>query len=194
VHGECRDEPDAPRASGGTFLMKTIQLTRGQVALVDDDDFDEVAPFKWHAGKGGRTFYAVRGGAVKISMHRQLMGFPTLDIDHVNGCGTDNRRANMRLATRSQNLANQRPQEGRSSRHKGVHWHKEHRKWTAAFQFQNKRIKLGYFASEVGAAAAYERAARRLSGEFARVGTATTSLLFFLALCLSLPLLAEVTG
>ena len=101
-----------------------IRLTRGGVALVDATDYAEVEPFSWYAWKppAARVWYAVRGiprpGTGTVLLHRQLMGFPALLVDHEDGNGLNCRRFNMRLATRQQNGQNRRNlQAGKTSRY-----------------------------------------------------------------------------
>jgi dTMP kinase len=82
--------------------MKEIELTQGKVALVDDDDFEELNQFKWHVKKDhNRAFYAARvtprPNRRLIFMHRQILkDIPEgMEVDHVNGNGLDNRRSNL---------------------------------------------------------------------------------------------------
>src|ERR1035437_2353458 len=99
--------------------MKTIPLTQGQVALVDDSDFEELTKYRWYArrNKNG-AFYAARSCPVprgrKLYMHRALLlGVP--EVDHVNRNTLDNQRHNLRPATHSQNLHNiERPRDNTS--------------------------------------------------------------------------------
>ena len=96
-------------------------------------------------------------------MHRVILGLPTGDprhVDHANGDGLDNRRVNLRLASMTENARNQRVRL-HSSQYKGVSAFRRTHRWTAA-------IHLGYFLTERAAAEAYDDAARRLFGEFAR--------------------------
>ena len=92
--------------------MKTIILTRGKVALVDDADFEALSKFKWHAMRSGKKWRAVRTVKVgskwgrKIGMHVQIMGFPGVQVDHRNRNGLDNQRHNLRRATHQQQMAN----------------------------------------------------------------------------------------
>jgi hypothetical protein len=87
-------------------------------------------------------------------------------IDHINGDKTDNRIDNLRLVTRQQNIHN-KPARGGTSRHKGVQWHKNARKWCAVIRHEGKTRHLGLFDSEDEAAARYIREADRLQGEHA---------------------------
>ena len=92
-------------------------------------------------------------------------GWPTEDIDHINGDGSDNRWCNLRAATRSQNLMNRRV----IGRHglKGVEKQTHGHTWAARIKSGDKRIYLGNFQTKEEAHAAYVRAAERLHGEFA---------------------------
>jgi hypothetical protein len=163
--------------------MKTIPLTQGQVALVDDDDYSALAAHKWRAlcNSHARTFYAVRhsysvnGKRMTILMHQVIMGtHPGQQVDHINHDGLDNRRYNLRLADAHTNQQNARKRSGCSSPEKGVSWHKRARKWQARIcdgeLLPNGRRRLrhlGYFATEAEASAAYTEAARISFEEFA---------------------------
>ena len=149
--------------------MKEIALTRGMVALVDDQDFEALG-HKWYANRNGRRFYAVRmvpregGGRRMEYLHRlvlaRVLGRELVrgeDTDHVNGDGLDNRRENLRVATRAQNMRNcRRYMANPSSRYLGVCWCKEISKWQARVGVNGKAINLGYHATELQAAQARE--------------------------------------
>jgi len=155
--------------------MKEIKLTRGKVALVDDEDFEELNEHSWHAMRAGRHWYAVRASRIDgkqhpIYMHRVIIDAqPGQDVDHVDMTGLHNYRANLRLCTDTQNQANRQKQAGCSSKYKGVTWHKQHSKWMAYIRVHGKRIYLGYFDDEWEAALAYNDAALKQWGEFARL-------------------------
>lgn len=154
--------------------MKTISLTQGQVALVDDEDFEELNNFTWHAHRRkGYTFYAVRwvagGQGSRIKMHQQILRMPY--VDHKDGDGLNNQRSNLRGCNHSQNLMNQRAQAGRSSQYKGVYHYRTNRAhpWAAYITVNKRRIYLGYHSTEKDAARAYNAKAVELFGEFARL-------------------------
>lgn len=159
--------------------MKEIPLTRGQVALVDDDDYDYLVQYNWYVTKRGNTFYAIRslprvdGKQTHIAIHREILNPPdSMQIDHINRDGLDNRKENLRLATNSQNHINIPKRRG-SSRYKGVYWNKEHNKWAAKVTINNKTLFLGYFDTESIAAGVYNQFASSNFGEFALLNIIT---------------------
>lgn len=154
--------------------MKEIRLSRGLVAFVDDADFDRLMAWKWHAFDGcSGNVYAARNGRLEggkrchIFMHNEiLVPPPGLITDHWNGNGLDNQRHNLRPATRAQNMWNRAPNKVGSSRHKGVYWHNQHRKWCASIQVGKRRFHIGLFANEGDAARAYAARAAAEFGDF----------------------------
>ena len=152
--------------------MKQIALTKGYVALVDDEDFEELSQWKWRALVKPRTVYAIRHSAGRrggtIHMGRDILGIslPVL-TDHINGNGLDNRRVNLRECTRQENNRNSRSRLGSSSRYLGVCWNKQMQKWQAGIKVGGRLRHLGYFAVETEAGSAYKAAAAIAYGEFA---------------------------
>jgi HNH endonuclease/AP2 domain len=157
--------------------MKNIELTQGQIALVDDDEFEVLSQTKWYArwNKITQSFYALRnarrddGSRYKIYMHRQIAGdISGMDVDHVNHNTLDNRGVNLRLCTRAQNGANyRRVRSNSTSGYRGVSWHKLLQKWRAYIYVYGKQFNLGYFDDIADAVAARSVAARKYHGEFA---------------------------
>lgn len=152
---------------------KEIPLTQGKVAIVDASDYDFLMQWAWMARLERHCCYAVRRFSVDgkqcwARMHRVIMEAKTgTMIDHINGNGLDNRRDNLRLATTSQNTQNKKIGANNTSGYKGVD-HRS-RKWRARIWLHGQEYHLGYFDSDIAAAHAYNKAAERLHGEFARL-------------------------
>lgn len=156
-------------------MPREIRLTRGMVAIVDDDDYQELARFKWQAvNVSGRKWYACRsiwrdGKSSRIYMHRQITGAGAGDeVDHVDGDGLNNRTCNLRLATRSQNCANRATRKP-GLKFKGVYPAKRDGFWRAYIAHEGKQISLGWHDSQEKAARAYDQAALRFYGAYARL-------------------------
>lgn len=154
--------------------MKKILLSQNQVALIDDEDYGLIVRHTWAAHRQRNTFYATtnarlpEGQKTMLYMHRLILSPPDgLVTDHIDGDGLNNCRSNLRACTRGQNAGKQKPQAGRSSRFKGVSWHKSRQKWEAYITADGRCTKLGYFLDEREAARAYNGAAIRLHGAFA---------------------------
>ena len=149
---------------------KLIPLTQDKFAIVDAEDYEELSKYKWHVMKCRRTEYAARYSTSRkyILMHRVLLNAPPHRlVDHRDGNGLNNRKHNLRLCTHQENLYNQRPRLGTTSRFRGVCWRKTRRKYDAKIQKDGKRYYLGYFHDEIEAAVAYDIKAMELFGQFA---------------------------
>ena len=95
--------------------------------------------------------------------------WPEEFIDHINNVKTDNRIENLREATLQQNLRNQKSRAGSSSRYKGISFEKRRQKWKVELRYSGKIKYVGYYTSEEEAARAYDKAARELHGDYARL-------------------------
>jgi hypothetical protein len=157
----------------------SIPLTQGKYALIDEEDFALVSQYKWWARKSSskntvrwyvvRTIRLTDGRWIEQRLHRFLLHPPVgIDVDHVNGNVLDNRRCNLRLATRSENSRNRHTVRG-ASKYLGVFFKKQTGRWMAQIVDHGTAIHLGYFDSEVEAALAYDEAASRIHGEFAHL-------------------------
>lgn len=160
--------------------MKKIELSQGKCALVDDEDFEYLNQWKWHAHVGKNSSYARRnksighGKQTAIQMHRVIMNTPIgLDVDHINGDGLDNRQVNLRNVTRKQNTHNRnQPSKYRSSEFKGVSKHTMLHgsiRWRARICVDWKNVSLGVYDTKTEAAEAYNVAALKYYGEYARL-------------------------
>ena len=160
--------------------MKEVPLTQGQVALVDDEDFERLSDHKWCAQWHPRRqlFVAVRStprpNRMTILMARQVMNAPPgMEVDHRDHNTLNNQRGNLRICTVSQNQGNARNRAGCSSQFKGVCWDRQKQKWLARIRKNYKLHHLGRFNDETEAARAYNQAAVEMFGEFAHLNEAT---------------------
>ncbi len=161
----------------GSFIgdnMKKIPLTQDKFALVDDEDFDRINARNWHLSNRHPNYYA-RSSALKgdnkgkCLMHRMILGLSKGDktmVDHINHNGLDNRKENLRLCTRTQNLRNMRTTHGKS-KYKGAFQTRNPKKWASAIRVDGTLIHIGHFETEIEAAKAYDAKARIYFGEFA---------------------------
>ena len=146
-----------------------VPLTRGYEAIIDAEDAPLVAQYNWRAMVDDRAIYAVRhkAGGGSVLLHRELMeaehGY---EVDHIDGDGLNNRRSNIRAATKTQNQWNRRRPVTNKSGVKGVYWSAREKRWLAQIGVRGKRIHLGYFSDLEAAAAAYAAACTKLHGEF----------------------------
>ena len=147
-----------------------IPLANGRgVALVDARDAARVQGLNWYLHPKG--YAAHRSTAIgHVLMHRYILGLQPgdPDVDHKDGDKLNNRRKNLRRAGRSRNMANQRKTRG-TSQYKGVSWSAERSKWQAHICVDKKRTYLGRFDDERDAARAYNVAAIKAFGAFAKV-------------------------
>ncbi len=128
--------------------MKEIQLTQGQVALVDDADYEWLNQWKWFVcwNHHVRSFYAVRnirlpsGQRTTLKMHRLLLGLERGDprqCDHINHQTLDNQRGNLRIVTNQENHFN--------AHAKGYYWNKKMQKYKVQIGLNGDQKYLGYF-------------------------------------------------
>lgn len=150
--------------------MRKIKLTgkygQNKFTLVDNDDFELVNKFKWYlSGTYPVKSLGKRPNRKKISLHRFLLNPPlNMMIDHIDRNGLNNQRSNLRICTNSQNIMNAKKSNNRSSKYKGV-CRLVAKPWRA---YIGRKI-LGSFATEKEAAQAYNVAAKKLYGDFARL-------------------------
>jgi hypothetical protein len=152
--------------------VKEIPLSRGLVALVDDEDFDALNAFRWHAITAGKnsSYYAARrerGGKRVLLMHREILKpeDESLKVDHIDGDRLNNRRCNLRLATQGQNKANTRKSWAKSG-FKGVY------PLRGLFKVMVAGKYVCYCKTAEEAAMAYDAAALAKWGEFAATNKA----------------------
>lgn len=166
-------------------MVKQIELTQGKHTIVDDQDFDFLTKWKWHANKkkvknSQDLFYAKRGENGKtINMHREIIKRVLLEenndkllkkfinnprnfpVDHIDGNGLNNLRSNLRCVSHRENMQNLTKFNG-TSKYPGVYWHKEKQKWHVSFKIGEKKHHVGYFLDEDEAFEAYKNAINNL--------------------------------
>ena len=156
-------------------IYRSIPVSGGGVAWVDQRDYPMLSTWHWHHNLRGYAMRNVKRGAGwrPTFMHRFIMlPDPDQQVDHINGNHLDNRRDNLRLCTNAENHANLSIPANNTSGYKGVS--KSRRRWRASIGQRGQCTHLGVFASAVDAALAYDLAAIRLFGEYARPNFLTT--------------------
>jgi hypothetical protein len=152
-----------------------VPLTKGYEAVIDADDARLVEPWRWSAKVTKWTVYAERsyrdnGTRFTVKMHRSILGAEAgALVDHRDGNGLNNRRGNLRFATRAENARNRRIGKDNTSGFKGVTFYKPYGTWRAQICVDNHKMHLGYFDTPEGAYAEYCAASERLHGNFSKV-------------------------
>lgn len=149
------------------YVMKEIKLTQGYVALVDDDDYDELIKYKWHIQPSTKTFYVIRndysnGKHTTIRMHRQILNTikTKIETDHIDGNGLNNQKSNLRTCTKQENCCNRSSRSDGVSKYVGISKHiSRHGKqyWRARISSKIIRKSLGLFNTELEAAIARDK-------------------------------------
>jgi hypothetical protein len=147
--------------------LREIKLTRGFVALVDDEDFEYLNQFSWQVTNNGFTNYAKRGvylpkingkrRSKTIWMHREIMNIsPKLQADHINRNGLDNRKENLRIVTNRENHWNL------SNQGDYIGIQKIGNRYQSKIYIKNKNVHLGYFDTPELAHKAYIEKSKQL--------------------------------
>lgn len=155
--------------------MKCLEISGkngvGKVALVDDEDYERVKRKKWWMLKGGYAFSKADGGrkAPTVLLHRFILSYSGGDdVDHINRNKLDNRKENLRICTRSQNIANAPAHRDSLSGYRGVHFvHDRKKKWAVYITKDKKLHVVGHYGTAQQAAIVYNKEAKKLFGEFA---------------------------
>ena len=154
-------------------MAKEIQLTQGIVTIVDDEDYEYLNQFKWYLLKSHTNYYAIRTIRPEnklIQLHRIVIKAKKGEmVDHINGNKLDNRKSNLRICTNSQNCQNKKISKFNKSGFNGVSWCKKNKKWVAQIACNNKKMHIGYFTNPIDSARAYNKAAIKYHGEFAKL-------------------------
>lgn len=139
--------------------------------MVDDGDAAAVLKYKWSATECSRgRFYAHRKvDRRSVYLHRFIMRpGPGLEVDHIDGNTLNNSRSNLRVCTHAENAKNIKRKKNNSSGYTGVSWCKNYGKWEA-YIWLGKKVGLGYFDNPRDAALAFDVAAKKHRGEFAKL-------------------------
>lgn len=160
------------------MITREIQLTTGEITLIDDSDYEVLSQWKWrktnygYAGRMKHISGGWRAGNKKVKlilMHRLIMDVPEdMQTDHINGDRLDNRRSNLRIVTQLQNAQNSRKMASKNP-FMGTCLHKPTGKWQAQIRLWGKLTYLGLFESREAAAEIYKESARKNRGEFSHV-------------------------
>lgn len=153
--------------------MREIVLSKGKVAFVDNDDYERLSEFKWcYNNYAIRTVHKGKT-AKRIIMHRSILGLDNAPeftyVDHINGNKLDNRKVNLRIANHTTNGQNRKNSVKNTTGFKGVHFVARLGKFYATLRIDRKKTYLGAFLCPRRAAIAYNRAAIKYYGEFARL-------------------------
>lgn len=159
------------------YAFRRIRMAQPKYAIVDPEDYERLSKYEWEARRARNSpFYAARQDLNRstrkytlIFMHREIIEVGDgLFADHINHNTFDNRKANLRPATQTQNNRNRRKFNlPTKSKYKGVYWKQPIKKWVAQISVDRKLIHLGCFKKQKAAAKAYDKAAQKYYGQFA---------------------------
>lgn len=152
-------------------MVKRIPLTKGQFAVVNNEDYEYLKNYNWAAFKSKTEYKDVYYAVNKYNgfMHRMIcyvgMGeyLENREVDHINGNGLDNTRVNLRVVSHRQNCQNRH--NFRTSEYPGVSWNKTMKSWAASIEINRESKNLGYFKTEEKAHEAYRKACHELARE-----------------------------
>jgi hypothetical protein len=152
--------------------MKEIPLTQGQVAKVDDEDYEWLTQWKWCArwAKNTQSYYAIRNNHADnstILMSREVMKTPSdMQCDHIHHNTLDNRKSELRNCTQTQNAHNRKTNRNNTSGYKGV-YKISNTCWRARITINSIKWGLGCFRTAKEAGAAFDNAAKTIRGAYA---------------------------
>jgi hypothetical protein len=136
--------------------------------MIDTIDIPVVSQYKWWVSNRGYVCTTQKDRT--ILLHRLLLGTPpNMLTDHINMNTLDNRRINLRICNDNENVRNREKPVTNKSGYKGVYYHRQTKKWAAAISVNNKNIHLGLFSTPSGGARAYNEAAVKYHGIYARL-------------------------
>ncbi len=147
-----------------------VDGSSGMSATIDESDLSVIAGYTWSYNRAnGYAVYTNRKNPLR--MHRLIVNAPQgMEVDHINGDRLDNRRCNLRLATKAENVRNQKLHKNNTTGFKGVCWDKRGKTFNAKIMLNRKTINIGRYETAEEAYAAYCKSAAELFGEFANNG------------------------
>ena len=146
----------------------------GYKVLIDEEDYEKVNILRWHVSniEGHRIYFAhTNNGSHKFILHRYILNLKHGDgktVDHISGNTLDNRKCNLRICSKAENVRNQKIRKDNKTGYKGVYYRKERGTYQAEIRVNNKGIYLGCYGSPQEAHAAYCEASKKYHGEFGR--------------------------
>ncbi len=160
--------PEIQAAMEHFSRIKTIPITNyNGFAIVDAEDYEHISQFKWNRSSSGKGVPRTGGSSLNIS---NLILQTNKIVDHINRNPLDNRKKNLRLASRSQNNCNTSLYKNNTSGIKGVHFRKDNSKWTAYIQKKGNFIYLGQFDTKEEAIKARNEVTIKYHGRFGTIG------------------------
>jgi hypothetical protein len=139
--------------------------------IVDKENYDRIKAQKWKVlcAKGGYIYFYCCIARKVILLHRFILNASSdMQVDHKNGDTLDNRKSNLRVCLKIQNLWNRKKHRNNTSGYKGVIYLKNHKKWMARISVNRKRLFLGLFETPIEAHRAYCVASKKYHGNFGR--------------------------
>jgi hypothetical protein len=152
-----------------------LPLSKNKYALVDDEDYPKVSKHKWFVIQRGKSEHACRtvienGNKRTEYLHRALLNPNSNEVvDHINGNGLDNQKANLRLCTKQQNSWNSDKNTKNVSGYKGVSFEKTTGKWRVRIRKDGKSYSYGLYEQAEEASKVYLEKAQELFGQYARI-------------------------
>lgn len=151
--------------------MISIQLTKNQHTIVDEEDFNRFGSMNWCASfkRNINAYYAVRKfNHTNIFLHREIMNAPKgRMVDHINHDTLDNRKSNLRICSQSENQMNRKGvQSNSTSGIRGVYWRSRYKTWEARIGLNKKMLYLGSFKNISDAILARKIASEKYHGNF----------------------------
>lgn len=144
--------------------------SKGEEFYFDLEDYDKIKDYYWRISDEGYVVSCLPDTRKHVAVHRIILGNPNVkyDVDHKHGreSRNDNRKNNLRIATRSQNVVNVGLKANNTSGRTGVGWNKKLNKWTARITVNGKRIHLGVFERFEDAVTVRKQAEEKYFGEW----------------------------